>query len=113
VGASNLGFDNNLKVPLESFGFKLSSQKLFPWKSLLSHLASHALVLKNWPVDILFPGEEHRGKGSGKGISDLTLPECSKLVAALTDTSDSKLYLEHIPNMKGMSFPFSLLMILM
>jgi len=67
---------------------------------------SHALILKNWPADILFPGKERRGKGSGKGILELTLPECSKLVAALMDTSDSKLCLEHIPNLKGMSFFF-------
>ena len=58
-------------------------------------------------MDVLFPGEEHCGKGSGKGISDLTLPECSKLVAALTDTSDSKLYLQHVPNLKGMSSFFT------
>ena len=38
---------------------------------------------------------------------DLTSPECSKLVAALTDTSDSKLYLQHVPNLKGMSSFFT------
>ena len=81
---------------------------MFPWKSLLSHLASHGFVLKNWLADVLFLGEERRGKGSRKGISDLTSPECSKLVAALTDTSDSKLYLQHVPNLKGMSSFFTI-----
>jgi len=60
----------------------------------------------NWPVDVIFPGEERHGKGSGKGISDLTRPECVKLVAALTDTSDNKIHIRHVPNMKG-KFTFS------
>jgi len=80
---------------------KWASQKLFPWKSLPSQLASSVLVLVNWPVDVIFPGEERHSKGSGKGISDLTHPECVKLVAALTDTSDNRIYVWHIPNMKG------------
>ena len=59
--------------------------------------------MKNWPVDVLFPGEERCGKGSAKGISDLTLAECSKLVAAFTDTTGDRLHLEHVPNKKGMT----------
>ena len=82
---------------------KWASQKLFPWKCFLSHLATSSLVMKNWPVDVLFPGEERRSKASAKGISDLTLAECSKLVAALTDTGDDRLHLEHVPNKKGIT----------
>jgi len=59
--------------------------------------------MKNWPVDVLFPGEERRSRGSAKGISDLTLADCSKLVAALTDTSNDRLHLEHVPNKKCMT----------
>ena len=77
--------------------------KQFPWKTLLGNLASSSLVMENWPVDILFPGEEHYGKGSAKGTSDLTLAECSKLVAAFTDTTGDRLHLEHVPNKKGMT----------
>ncbi|KIO04383.1 hypothetical protein M404DRAFT_143328, partial [Pisolithus tinctorius Marx 270] len=85
---------------LESFGFKWASQKLFPWKSLLNHLAGSALVLMNWPADVIFPGEERRGKGNGKGISDLTLTDCSKLVAALEDQSTNRLHLQRFPKLK-------------
>ena len=60
--------------------------------------------MKNWPVDVLFPGEEHRSKGSAKGISDLTLAECSKLVTAFNmDASGDRLHLEHVPNKRGMA----------
>ncbi|KIM52700.1 hypothetical protein SCLCIDRAFT_140590 [Scleroderma citrinum Foug A] len=83
-----------------SFGLKFASQKLFPWKALLGQLATNTLVMYNWPVDVVFPGEDHHSKGSGKGILDLTLAECSKLIAALTDASSSKLYIFHLPKMK-------------
>jgi len=57
----------------------------------------------NCHVADVFPGEERRSKASAKGISDLTLAECSKLVAALTDTGDDRLHLEHVPNKKGIT----------
>ena len=80
-----------------------SNAKQFPWKTLLSNLANSSLVMKNWPVDVLFSGEEHRNRGSAKGISDLTLVDCSKLVDALTGSSDNRLQLEYVPNKKGKS----------
>ncbi|KIM50842.1 hypothetical protein SCLCIDRAFT_84972, partial [Scleroderma citrinum Foug A] len=79
-----------------SFGLKFASQKLFPWKALLGQLATNMLVMYNWPVDVVFPGEDC----CGKGISDLTLAECSKLIAALTNASSSMLYICHLPKMK-------------
>ena len=91
----------HLKVLSENVGLKWASQKLFPWKSLPSQLASSTLVLMNWPADVIFPGEERCGKGSRKGISDLTRPECTKLVAALMDTSDNRIYIWQVSNMKG------------
>ena len=99
VGLSCTYFHNHLMLLKESFGLKFASQKLFPWKSLPGQLASSMLVMYNWPADVIFPGEEHRGKG----ISDLMLAECSKLIAGLTDTSSSKLYIWHLPKMKGMA----------
>jgi len=61
--------------------------------------------MKNWLVDVLFLGEEHCSRGSAKGISDLTLADCSKLVTALTDTSNDRLHLEHVLNKKCMTLP--------
>ena len=92
---------NHLILLKESFGLKFASQKLFPWKSLPGQLVSNMLVMYNWPADVIFPGEERRGKGSSKGISDLTLAECSKLIGALTDTSSNRLSIQYVPKMKG------------
>ncbi|KIO00404.1 hypothetical protein M404DRAFT_29553 [Pisolithus tinctorius Marx 270] len=89
-----------LRKHIKSFGFKWASQKLFPWKSLLNHLAGSALVLMNWLADVIFPGEECRRKGNRKGISDLTLTDCSKLVAALEDQSTNRLHLQCFPKLK-------------
>lgn len=85
----------------ESFGLKFTSQKLFPWKALPGQLATNTLVMySNWPVDVVFPGEDRHGKG----ILDLTLAECSKLITALTDASSSKLYIRHLPKMVLFSY---------
>ncbi|KAI5990821.1 hypothetical protein F5J12DRAFT_688623, partial [Pisolithus orientalis] len=64
-------------------------------------LAGSALVLMNWSVGVLFPGEECCRKGNGKGISDLTLTDCSKLVTALKDQSTNWLHLQCLPKLKG------------
>ncbi|KIN98609.1 hypothetical protein M404DRAFT_157349 [Pisolithus tinctorius Marx 270] len=110
VCPSNISFPSHLTILKENFGFKWASQKLFPWKSLPNQLAGSALVMYNWPADVIFPGEECRSKVSGKGISDLTCTDCSKLVAALVDTSESKLCIRHDPKNKSMSSVFLWLM---
>ncbi|KIO06310.1 hypothetical protein M404DRAFT_24594 [Pisolithus tinctorius Marx 270] len=90
----------HLRKLIKNFGFKWVSQKLFPWKSLPNQLAGSALIMYNWPADAIFPGEERCSKASGKGILDLTHTDCSKLVATLVDTSESKLCIQHDPKNK-------------
>ncbi|KAH0828949.1 hypothetical protein J3R83DRAFT_2377 [Lanmaoa asiatica] len=55
----------------------------FPWKTLLSFLASKSLVLQGYPHGILMPGQcRHEGMCT-KGINDLTLAE--KLATLVCD----------------------------
>jgi len=77
------------------------SGKLFPWKQMLPHLASSALVLVNWPEGVMFPGKERSSRTMPKGISDLTCAECSKLLAALSDTGENRLHIRSVPCHKG------------
>ncbi|KAI5997615.1 hypothetical protein F5J12DRAFT_785091 [Pisolithus orientalis] len=100
VHPSNISFPSHLTILKENFGFKWASKKLFPWKSLPNQLAGSTLIMYNWPADVIFPGEECCGKVSGKGILDLTHADCSKLIAALVDTSKSKLCIQHNPKNK-------------
>jgi len=69
---------------------------------MLPRLASSGLVLVNWPDGVMFPGEERRSCTMPKGISDLTLAECSKLLAAMNDIGESRLHIRSVPHLKGM-----------
>ncbi|KIM54791.1 hypothetical protein SCLCIDRAFT_136030 [Scleroderma citrinum Foug A] len=60
---------------------------------MLPHLASSGLILVNWPNRVMFPGEDHHSRTMPKGISDLTLAKCSKLLATMNDTGESLLHL--------------------
>ncbi|KAF8452785.1 hypothetical protein L210DRAFT_814470, partial [Boletus edulis BED1] len=78
----------------EKVGCQWATGKLFPWKGLPSRLAKSGVVCYNYPDSVPFPGQERqsRMKGGSKGISDLTLPECTTLLAALGDDSKEGLY---------------------
>ncbi|KAG6376926.1 hypothetical protein JVT61DRAFT_958 [Boletus reticuloceps] len=73
---------------------KWVSGKLFPWKNFPSKLSKSGFVCHGWPDNVLLLGEDRqpRPKGGSKGISDLTLTECSSLLAALYDTSKQGLH---------------------
>ncbi|KIJ08864.1 hypothetical protein PAXINDRAFT_18030 [Paxillus involutus ATCC 200175] len=49
------------------------------------------------------PGEEQEPhpKGGSKGISNLTLAECSILVTAFNDTSKNRFHFKHVPELKA------------
>ncbi|KAI5989987.1 hypothetical protein EDD15DRAFT_2145415, partial [Pisolithus albus] len=87
------GIDDEVEVVTEQHGQTWGSGKLFPWKQMLPRLASSELVLVNWPEGVMFPGEERASHTMPKGISDLTRAECSKLLAALNDTEDTRLHI--------------------
>ena len=70
-----------------------ASGKLFPWKTMASHLASSGLVLVNWPEGVMFPGDQPNSHSMAKGISDLSRGECQMLVAALDDKTKNNLHL--------------------
>ncbi|KAF8834521.1 hypothetical protein BDN67DRAFT_985261 [Paxillus ammoniavirescens] len=88
---------------LEKVGCKWASGKLFPWKNLPLKLAKSEIVCYNYPHGASFPGEERqpRPKGGSKGISDLTLGECSILVTALSYTGMNGLHFKHIRESKA------------
>ncbi|KAF8420165.1 hypothetical protein L210DRAFT_3654954 [Boletus edulis BED1] len=79
---------------LKKVGCQWATGKLFPWKGLPSRLAKSGVVCYNYPDSVPFPGQERQShmKGGSKGISDLTLPECTTLLAALGDDSKEGLY---------------------
>lgn len=86
-------------------GCKWATGKLFPWKGLPAKYAKSGVECHNYPENVPFPGEERQSrlKGGSKGISDLTLTECSILIAALTDSSKEGLHFKQaLPDMKGM-----------
>jgi len=87
---------------IEERGQSWVSGKLFPWKQMLPRLATSGLVLVNWPEGVMFPGEERTSRTMPKGISDLTRAECSKLLMAMNDTSEHRLYLRSVPSLKCM-----------
>ncbi|KAI6100358.1 hypothetical protein F5141DRAFT_981798, partial [Pisolithus sp. B1] len=80
-------------IVTEEHGQRWCSGKLFPWKQMLRRLAASELVLVNWPEGVMFPGEERASRTMPKGISDLMRAECSKLLAALNDTEDTRLHI--------------------
>ena len=77
-----------------------ASGKLLPWKHLPQKLAQNALVCENWP-EVLFPGQECSSRSKPKGISDLTIVECSQIVAATRDNGPHKLQFRFDPYNKG------------
>ncbi|KIK20358.1 hypothetical protein PISMIDRAFT_39028, partial [Pisolithus microcarpus 441] len=80
-----------------------ASGRLFPWKNLLKSLAKSSIICYNFPDKVLFPGEERQPcpKSGSKGISDLTLVECSTLIATLTDKSKHGLHFIVKPDLHG------------
>lgn len=93
-------------------GCKWAGSKLFPWKNLPGKLAKSGVVCHNYPDNVLFPGEERqsRSKGGSKGICDLTLSECSTLIATLSDTFKDRMYFkEALLKSKGKSHKLLLL----
>ncbi|KAH0833422.1 hypothetical protein J3R83DRAFT_12535 [Lanmaoa asiatica] len=55
----------------------------FPWKTLLSFLASKSLILEGYPHGVLMPGQSRHPGTRTKGINDLTLAEKQKLYSAI------------------------------
>ena len=86
----------------ESHGQTWASGKLFPWKQLPQKLGQNALVCINWPDAVLFPGQECSSCSKPKGISDLTISECTQIVAAIRDTAPHRLHFKSAPNSKCM-----------
>ncbi|KAG2364621.1 hypothetical protein BDR07DRAFT_1482240 [Suillus spraguei] len=88
---------------------KLSSLKIFPWKTLPSALTHMSLVIKGYPEDVLLPSEIH--SNANKGIANLTLKEISIIVAALqagsmsikkvSEANKSKLVTSEVPILVG------------
>ncbi|KIJ57799.1 hypothetical protein HYDPIDRAFT_103826, partial [Hydnomerulius pinastri MD-312] len=95
--------DNAPECSSDKVGCKWASGKLFPWKGLPAKLAKSGIVCYNYPGLASLPGEERqrKPKGGSKGISDLTLAECSILVNALSDTSGDGLHFKHVPELKA------------
>ncbi|KAG6377897.1 hypothetical protein JVT61DRAFT_14685 [Boletus reticuloceps] len=58
------------------------------------------VICHNFPDSVPFPGEDRqRGKAGSKGVADLSLADCSVLLAAFTDSSNDRLYFEHDPKL--------------
>ncbi|KAG9316924.1 hypothetical protein JVU11DRAFT_3004 [Chiua virens] len=84
---------------LVNVGCEWASRKLLPWKHLPMKLAKSAVVCKNFPDHVPYPGAQSRSKVSSKGISELTLAECLALLTAIYDPSDGKLCFVKMPHM--------------
>ncbi|KAG2756202.1 hypothetical protein P692DRAFT_20715896, partial [Suillus brevipes Sb2] len=65
-----------------------------PWKTLPKVPAHHGYILKNYPKDILMPGERCPIVVRSKGIHNLTTLERFKLVDAL---KNNVLTIQYIP----------------
>lgn len=88
--------------PPESHGQTWASGKLFPWKQLPQKLGQNSLMCMNWPDAVLFPGQERSSRSKPKGISDLTILECTQIVAAIRDSGSHRLHFKSVPNSKCM-----------
>ena len=68
-------------------------------------LAKSSVVCYNFPDTVMLPSKEQqpRTKAGLKGISDLSLTECSALIAAFSDTSKDGLRFELVPKKRGLS----------
>ena len=61
------------------------------------------MVCHNFPDSVPFPGEEcQHSKASSKGISDLSVIDCSVLIATFNDSLRDRLYFKHDPKLIGM-----------
>ncbi|KAI6098462.1 hypothetical protein F5141DRAFT_966190, partial [Pisolithus sp. B1] len=63
-------------------------------------LSQNALVCVNWPDVVLFPGQECLSHSKPKGISDLTMLECTQIIAAIQDHRPYSLHFKFEPNSK-------------
>ncbi|KAI6152841.1 hypothetical protein EDD17DRAFT_1447450, partial [Pisolithus thermaeus] len=63
-------------------------------------LGQNALVCVNWPDAVLFPGQERLSCSKPKGISDLTMLECTQIIAAIWDHGPYRLHFKFEPNSK-------------
>ncbi|KAI6040752.1 hypothetical protein EDC04DRAFT_2566646, partial [Pisolithus marmoratus] len=61
------------------------------------------LVCVNWPNAVLFLGQEHSSHSKPKGISDLTMLECTQIVTAIQDHGQHRLHFKFDPNSKLIS----------
>ena len=87
---------------LAKVGCRWASHKLFPWKALPTKRAGSGVVCHNFPDSVPFPGEDcQRSKSSSKGISDLSLADCSILIVAFNNTSQNGDSDSDIPITKG------------
>jgi hypothetical protein len=87
---------------LAKVGCQWASGKLFPWKALPGKLASSGVVCHNFPDAVPFPGEDRgRSKAGSKGISDLSLAECSLILGALNNPSKDGCFFERKPKLIG------------
>lgn len=77
--------EDSLISYLERCGVDTSKLKgnNFPWKTLLSFLASKSLVLEGYPHGVLMPGQSRHEGMRTKGINDLTLAEKRQLLSAI------------------------------
>ncbi|KAI6011169.1 hypothetical protein EDC04DRAFT_2537748, partial [Pisolithus marmoratus] len=55
------------------------------------------LVCVNWPDKVLFPGQERLSHSKPKGILDLTILECTQIIAAIQDNGPHKLHFKFDP----------------
>jgi len=61
-------------------------------------LGQSGLVCMHWPDAVLFPGQECASCSKPKGIFDLTVTECTQILAALCDTGPFRLHFKLVPN---------------
>lgn len=105
LSESRLGFlffPRATKYPLPTYvpakmGCQWAARKLFPWKGMPSKLATSGIVCHNFPDSVPFPGEDRpKSKTGSKGISDLSLADCSVLITAFAHPMHG-LYFEQKP----------------
>ncbi|KAG1897604.1 uncharacterized protein F5891DRAFT_1191808 [Suillus fuscotomentosus] len=72
---------DELHRQIDALSGKLTSNKIFPWKTLPSELTRMSMIIKGYPEDVLLPGGFHTT--INKGIANLTLKETSIVIAAL------------------------------
>jgi len=61
-------------------------------------LGQSGLVCMHWPDAVLFPGQECASHSKPKGIFDLTVTECTQILAALRDIGPFRLHFKSVPN---------------